>query len=89
MDLESIVNTMLNYVFPQKCSEPEAGSQQEIAKIFLNAANFNTHVEGHADGGMSFEDFRSWCILLPSVRKFLGSLMTPSDPGYRMFLSIF
>ncbi|GLT34062.1 hypothetical protein SLA2020_086080 [Shorea laevis] len=30
---------------------------------------------------MSFEDFRKWCTLIPSLRKFLGSLLIPSDPG--------
>lgn len=80
-DLESVVNTMLNYVFSQNCSEPEVVSHQEIAKVFLNTANFNKHDEGHTETNMSFEDFRKWCTVLPSARKFLGSLMSPSDPG--------
>lgn len=86
-DLESVVNTMLNYVFSKQCSEPDAGSQQEIAQIFLNAVNFNKH-DGHAESSMTFDDFKTWCTLLPSVKKFLGSLMDPSDPGCRIFLEI-
>lgn len=81
-DLECVVNTMLNYVFSQNCSEPEVVSHQEIAKVFLSTANFNKHDKGDVETNMSYEDFRKWCILLPSARKFLGSLMTPSDTGY-------
>lgn len=50
--------------------------------IFLNAATFSKIVDGSAEESMSFEDFRNWCTLLPSVRKFLGSLLMPPDPGF-------
>jgi hypothetical protein len=30
---------------------------------------------------MSLSDFRSWCTLLPSSRKFLGNLLMPPDSG--------
>lgn len=66
---------MLDYLFSDK--RPEPGPCMDVIHIFLNAANFSKD-----DGGaMSFEDFKRWCSLLPSVRKFLGSLLTPSDPG--------
>ncbi|OAY71543.1 hypothetical protein ACMD2_22645 [Ananas comosus] len=34
---------------------------------------------------MSLADFRNWCNLVPSVRKFLGSLLLPPDSGRPSF----
>lgn len=81
-DLEAILTEMLDYIFTDNRPEPGSGPgpQLDFIHIFLNAANFSND-----DGGcaMSFEDFKRWCTLLPSVRKFLGSLLTPSDPGFK------
>ncbi|KAL3839331.1 hypothetical protein ACJIZ3_023922 [Penstemon smallii] len=73
-DLEAVLTAMLDKLFQKQSSDAMAGSHQEIVEVFINAANLTTD-------SMSFEDFRKWCTLLPSVRKFLGSLLMPSDSG--------
>lgn len=78
-DIEAVLIVMLDDIL---CSEPESNPHQDIVSIFLNTANFSESHEGCAESSMSFEDFRQWCALLPSVRKYLGSLLSPSDPGF-------
>lgn len=78
-DLEAVLNELFDYIFSNKQSEPGTASHLESIDVFINAANFSKD-----DGGcaMSFEDFKKWCTLLPSVRKFLGSLLRLSDSGH-------
>lgn len=59
-----------------------------IMKAFLNATEFSQEVEGKAENCMSFVDFRNWCNLKPSARKFLGSLLKPPDAGDLFFLCL-
>ncbi|OVA06450.1 EF-hand domain [Macleaya cordata] len=80
-DLEAVLTAMLDAVFSPNDAGPVLSSHQGIIDIFLNGATFSNKVEGCAKNSMSFEDFKSWCRLLPSVRKFLGSLLMPPDPG--------
>lgn len=80
-DVESVLMVMLDDIFSQRNSEAGSNSHQVVISIFLNAASFSESGEGSAESSMSFEDFRKWCALLPSVRKYLGSLLSPSDPG--------
>lgn len=77
-DLEAVLKELFDYVFPNKRSEPGSATHLESIDVFIDAANLSKD-----DGGcaMSFEDFKRWCTLLPSVRKFLGSLLRLSDPG--------
>lgn len=79
-DLECVLIAMLQYVFKIEDSEPGSSAHQDTVNAFLNAAKFTKHDE-HAEESLSFEDFRIWCTLLPSVRKFLGSLLIPPDQG--------
>ncbi|KAH9738028.1 EF-hand domain-containing protein [Citrus sinensis] len=80
-DLESVVIAMLEIIFSMEISERGSNSHQDIVDVFLNAATFSKNGEGSSNKSMSFEDFRSWCTLIPSARKFLGGLLTPPDPG--------
>lgn len=80
-DIESVLAAILRSIFSLEASNPGLNSHREIINVFLNAAKFSKVVEGAAEKSMSFEDFRSWCALLPSVRKFLGSLLIPPDAG--------
>lgn len=74
-DLEAVLTTMLDNIFHKTySSETKAGSCQEIMEAFIPDVN-STSDE------MSFEDFRKWCAFLPSVRKFLCSLLMPFDSG--------
>lgn len=73
-DIELVLITILESIFSM--------GNRDIANVFLNAATFSNGVEGAAEISMSFDDFRRWCSLLPSVRKFLGSLLIPPDAGF-------
>ncbi|RVW12705.1 TLD domain-containing protein 1 [Vitis vinifera] len=84
-DLEAVLTVMLDDISSQRNSEPGYSPHEGIIKIFLNAATFSKIDEGCAETCMYFEDFRSWCSLLPSVRKYLGSLLMSSDSGLLPF----
>ncbi|KAJ6743214.1 NUCLEOLAR PROTEIN 7/ESTROGEN RECEPTOR COACTIVATOR-RELATED [Salix viminalis] len=80
-DIESVLAAIFWNIFSLEASNPGLNTHPEIINEFLNAAIFSKAVEGAAEKSMSFEDFRSWCALLPSVRKFLGSLLIQPDAG--------
>ncbi|XP_010262937.1 PREDICTED: TLD domain-containing protein 1 isoform X2 [Nelumbo nucifera] len=80
-DLEAVLIAAFDAIFPSKNAETGLSSQQYIIRVFLNTAKFSKQVEGSAENSMSFEDFKSWCSFIPSVRKFLGNLLMPPDPG--------
>ncbi|XP_052172862.1 uncharacterized protein LOC127788521 isoform X3 [Diospyros lotus] len=79
-DVEAVLVVMLDDIRYQQSSGTQSKSPQDGLFVFLNAANFSKTREG-CDESMSFEDFRKWCALLPSVRRYLGSLLSPSDSG--------
>lgn len=72
---------MFDNIFNMDNSEHGSSAHHDTVNIFLNAAKFAKHGERHAEESLSFEDFRTWCTLLPSVRKFLGSLLIPPTQG--------
>lgn len=72
---------MFNHIFQLKGSQPESSSHCYMVESFLNAATFSKDHEGH-DKSMSFEDFKSWCNLVPSVKKFLSNLLVLPDRGF-------
>ncbi|XP_022767004.1 TLD domain-containing protein 1 isoform X2 [Durio zibethinus] len=80
-DLDSVLVSMFDHIFHLKGSELESSSHCYMVNTFLNAATFSKDHEGYNDKSMSFEDFKSWCTLVPSVKKFLASLLVPPDPG--------
>lgn len=82
-DLESVLVSMLDNIF----SECGSTSHKEVVDVFLNAASFSKSDEGCSEKSMSFGDFITWCSLLPSARKFLGSLLAPPDPGFLFLFS--
>ena len=73
---------MFETIFSTKDAELGPSSHKDDADIFLNAATFSKHDDGCSEKSMSFEDFRNWSTLLPSVKKFLGSLLIPPDAGF-------
>ncbi|GKV07269.1 hypothetical protein SLEP1_g19065 [Rubroshorea leprosula] len=80
-DIESVLVTIFDDIFNVKSSEPGSSSQVDMVDIFLNSATFSRGDERCNDKSMSFEDFRKWCTLIPSLRKYLGSLLIPPDSG--------
>jgi Ca2+-binding EF-hand superfamily protein len=75
-DLEAVLTEMLERIRNKSSSESGSDSHDEVSSIFLNAAIFSEE-----ENSMTFDDFRKWCRSLPSVRKFLKSLLKPSDLG--------
>jgi hypothetical protein len=61
--------------------EAGEGSNKRTSEAFLNSAVFSTNAEGVSEKSMSLSDFRNWCTVMPSLRKFLGSLLMPPDSG--------
>uniref|UniRef100_A0A1J3GHL4 TLD domain-containing protein 1 n=1 Tax=Noccaea caerulescens TaxID=107243 RepID=A0A1J3GHL4_NOCCA len=85
-DLESVLVVILKSVFSTESSDAESSDYKEMVDALLNAAAFSKSDDA-SEKGMSFEDFRSWCSLVPSIRKFLGSLLMPpgpARPGYQV-----
>ncbi|XP_050228212.1 uncharacterized protein LOC126677570 [Mercurialis annua] len=80
-DLECVVIAILKSVFSVDINEDGSSSCQDVVDIFLTAATFSEDVQGKDEKSMSFGDFRIWCGLLPSVRKFLGSLLVAPESG--------
>ncbi|XVE75897.1 hypothetical protein DITRI_Ditri12bG0128800 [Diplodiscus trichospermus] len=80
-DLDSVLVTIFDHIFHLKGSETEQSSYRYMVDTFLNAATFTKDHEESNDKIMSFEDFKSWSTLVPSVKKFLASLLVPPDPG--------
>lgn len=80
-DLETVMISIFNDILCIKGSADRSSSHQDIVNIFLNAAKFSMHDGGGTEETMSFEDFKSWCTHLPSVKKLLGSLLLPPDSG--------
>ncbi|GLT90056.1 hypothetical protein SLE2022_080080 [Rubroshorea leprosula] len=80
-DIEYVLVTIFDDILNVKSSEPGSSSQGDMVDIFLNFATFSRGDERCNDKSMSFEDFRKWCTLIPSLRKFLRSLLIPPDSG--------
>lgn len=81
-DLEAVLTEVLKNISSHESHQSEPNSEREVLDVFLNAANLTTDDTKGAEGCMSFEEFRSWCARLPSVRKFLGTLLSPRDSGF-------
>ncbi|XP_062202335.1 uncharacterized protein LOC133904798 isoform X1 [Phragmites australis] len=79
-DLESVLASIHETIFAEN-KEAGEGSNSRTFEAFLNSAVFSKDTEGISDKSMSLSDFRNWCILIPSLRKFLGSLLMPPDSG--------
>ncbi|XP_023539020.1 TLD domain-containing protein 1 isoform X1 [Cucurbita pepo subsp. pepo] len=75
-DLESVLVQILTHVFSSTNNETGFDSHQDAVQIFIRAATFSEN-----DERFTYEDFKHWCTLLPSVRKFLGSLLMPPEVG--------
>lgn len=80
-DLEAVISEILDTISVGKKSESSSASELRPISIFLDAAKFTKDVEGSSDRSMSLEDFKTWCRLVPSARKFLVSLLKPSSTG--------
>ena len=65
-----------------------ASLPDNIIQGFVNTAPFSIRNDGDEDC-ISTEDFHTWCVLVPSIKKFLSSLMAQPSPGKQFFFIIF
>ncbi|TKW07468.1 hypothetical protein SEVIR_7G309300v4 [Setaria viridis] len=79
-DLESVLASIHETIFEEN-KEVGEGSNNRPFEAFLNSAVFSKDAEAVSEKSMSLSDFRNWCTLLPSLRKFLGNLLMPPDSG--------
>ncbi|PKA57323.1 hypothetical protein AXF42_Ash002628 [Apostasia shenzhenica] len=80
-DLEAVMHSISDSVFHRGDGQTSLSSWKIAIEAFLDVAEFSKEVEKNADNSMSLVDFRNWCILVPSVKRFLGSIMMPPDKG--------
>ncbi|XP_010491177.1 PREDICTED: TLD domain-containing protein 1 [Camelina sativa] len=87
-DLESVLVVILKSVFSAESSDAESSDYKEMVDALLNAATFSkSDDDDGSEKGMTFADFRSWSSHVPTIRKFLGSLLMPPGPvrpGYQV-----
>lgn len=67
-------------IFASDRAESCLGSDDVNLDIFLDTATFENELDGSSKI-LTFVEFKKWCGLVPSVRKFLGSLLMPSGLG--------
>lgn len=80
-DLEAVLKSIHKAIFSPQIDANGLNLDENVLEVFLNASTFSKQGEATAENSMSSADFRNWCSLLPSVRKFLGSLLMPPDSG--------
>lgn len=78
-DVQAVLAAILDDLFPSKNHEHLSSSRQCTVDAILSAATFSKD-GGSDEESMSFEDFRKLSGHIPSLRKYLGILLTP-DPG--------
>uniref|UniRef100_A0A7C9D8B4 TLDc domain-containing protein n=2 Tax=Opuntia streptacantha TaxID=393608 RepID=A0A7C9D8B4_OPUST len=79
-DVQAVLAAILADLFPSKDNKPGLSSHQCLVDAILSAAAFSKDA-GSNEKNMSFEDFKNLCDHVPSLRKYLGSLLTAPDPG--------
>lgn len=79
-DVESALREIFDALFPSRSSDIGGNSQSSIFDAFIGAATFARDDEKNGES-MSFDHFRNWCSQVPSLRRFLGSFLTPDTSG--------
>ncbi|KAL9253700.1 MTOR-associated protein MEAK7-like protein [Drosera capensis] len=80
LDVEAVLCSIIKDLFPGKDQESAQSTEFDI-NIMLNVATFSKSNVERDEKSMSLEDLKSWFNLLPSVRKYLGGLLTSPDQG--------
>lgn len=80
-EVEGVILSILQTVLGPSNAVTGAGLSEGSLQSFLQAASFTEDVEGEAAPYMSLEDFRKWCASVPSIKKFLTSLLKGPAPG--------
>jgi hypothetical protein len=80
-EIEAVLLSILETVLSPKDAVPDASLPEESLQAFLNAASFTDEVEGDDGPFMSSQNFQKWCTLVPSIKKFLATLLKSPAPG--------
>lgn len=76
--MEAVVLSILETVLgPSEAVVGDSLLEQSV-QGFVNAATFS---RGDSEACLTVEEFRKWCGLVPSVKKFLGTLMSAPSRG--------
>ncbi|KAI5071062.1 hypothetical protein GOP47_0013313 [Adiantum capillus-veneris] len=73
-EAEAVVLSTLETVLGPKDAIPGAGLPESSIQGFVDAAELST--DGNHEAYVSDLEFRKWCHLIPSLKKFLGGLLT-------------
>jgi hypothetical protein len=80
-EIEAVLLSILETVLSPKDAVPDASLPEESLQAFLNAASFTDEVEGDDGPFMSSQNFQKWCTLVPSIKRFLATLLKSPAPG--------
>jgi hypothetical protein len=80
-EIEAVLLSILETVLSPKDAVPDASLPEESLQAFLNAASFTDEVEGDDGPFMSSQNFHKWCTLVPSIKRFLATLLKSPAPG--------
>ncbi|KAL9238876.1 hypothetical protein vseg_013247 [Gypsophila vaccaria] len=80
-DVQAVLAAIFDDMFAPKEGESELSSNKYIVDDLLNGIQFSEGGGESDERRMSFEDFKDLCSHIPSIRKYLRSLLVPSDPG--------
>jgi len=74
-EVEGVILSVMQTVLGSKDAVPDASLPEGSLQAFHQSARFTEAVEGEAASSMSLEDFRKWCASVPSIKKFLSTLL--------------
>ncbi|KAG6553583.1 hypothetical protein Mapa_004497 [Marchantia paleacea] len=75
-EVEAVIISILATVLGPSDAVVDAGLPEEVLRAFLNAADFSLQPESEGEEPcMTSQDFRKWLELIPSIKKFLSSLL--------------
>lgn len=74
-EVEGVILSVLQTVLGSKDAVPDASLPEGSLQAFHKSASFTKAVEEENAASMSLEDFRKWCAAVPSIKKFLSTLL--------------
>ncbi|OAE33265.1 hypothetical protein AXG93_1200s1270 [Marchantia polymorpha subsp. ruderalis] len=75
-EVEAVIISVLATVLGPSDAVVDAGLPEEVLRAFLNAADFSLQPESEGEEPcMTSQDFRNWLEMIPSIKKFLSSLL--------------
>lgn len=88
-ELEAVIISALQTVLSPKDAIVGINLPEDSIQVFINSVKFTQGSEGDSNPHVSFEDFKRWFAQIPSIKKFLGSLLTPQKSGFANLLPLY